>query len=162
MRQHFQPSSAQRAAGALLLLSLVAAGCSTKVEVSGKVSYQGRPVVGVIAFLPSAGGSFSAPIDPDGAYRISGLPTGPAKITVKPPAPLAPFMLKEREKWQADPNHRIYSDQELAKMPERWRAVYQPDPDPKHRPPIIYGDPKTTPLEITITQGEQVHEIELK
>lgn len=76
-----------RFACALVLSSLLAlaAGCGSRTgTVSGKVTYQKKPVTaGMVQFFPEGkGGDFSASIKEDGSYTISKLPPGPTKIVV--------------------------------------------------------------------------------
>jgi len=69
----------------LLLLPLVAAGCSKQGTVSGKVYYKGQLLTGgTVYFVPeSKSGQFSSVIQRDGSYSISKLPPGKAKIGVQ-------------------------------------------------------------------------------
>jgi hypothetical protein len=73
----------------LVLLFLVAAGgCGNRATVSGKVTYQGRPVTyGAVIFIAGDGTARSAVIAPDGSYKFEGLSPGPFKIGVLSPDP---------------------------------------------------------------------------
>jgi hypothetical protein len=70
-------------------LALAATGCSSAVtDVSGKVTYQGKPVVyGAVVIVGSDGLPRSGTIEPDGTYRVSGVAVGPAKVAVSSPKP---------------------------------------------------------------------------
>jgi hypothetical protein len=66
-----------------LLLFLLAVGCSSKGTVTGKISYQGKPVAaGTVLFVPEqGGGAFRGDIR-DGEYKVTNVPPGPVKIAV--------------------------------------------------------------------------------
>lgn len=72
---------------ALVILNVV--GCGQKTgDVSGKVTYEGKPLVfGTVQFEASDGSLKQANINPDGTYSIKGLPVGEAKAAVNSPNP---------------------------------------------------------------------------
>ena len=74
----------------LALVGLLAvAGCGPgTATVAGKVSYQGKPVVWGSVTLQAADGSMhQVGLNPDGTYRLDGVPVGPAKAGVSSPDP---------------------------------------------------------------------------
>jgi hypothetical protein len=75
----------------LLLAALPGAGgCARQLaSVSGSVSYRGKPVTSGSVIVKSADGErvASAPILPDGTFRLRRAPTGPVKVAVDNPAP---------------------------------------------------------------------------
>ena len=74
-----------RRSGAVLLplLLAIAGGCSKTATVTGKVTYQGRPVTyGSVIFLNADKTARSSVIAPDGSYRIEGVLPGTVKIAV--------------------------------------------------------------------------------
>jgi hypothetical protein len=78
-------SKATRCVTALWLSILLAAagGCGKRATVTGKVTYQGRPVTyGSVIFLSADNTARSAAIAGDGSYRVEGVPLGAAKIAV--------------------------------------------------------------------------------
>jgi hypothetical protein len=55
----------------------------TTGTVTGKVTYQGKPLVeGTVTFLTRVAKT-SSKIHPDGRYKVSGIPVGPAFIRVE-------------------------------------------------------------------------------
>jgi hypothetical protein len=67
----------------LLVLLPAACGCSKTATVTGKVTYQGRPVVhGSITFVRDAQTARSAAIQPDGSYTVEDVPLGTMKVCV--------------------------------------------------------------------------------
>jgi hypothetical protein len=72
-----------RSTVALALLPLAALGCAGKGDVSGKVTYQGKPLVwGTVQFEGSDNLVKQGNINSDGTYSIRGVATGEAKVAV--------------------------------------------------------------------------------
>lgn len=71
-------------AAAFSILVLHLTGCGGGVgEVSGKITYKGKPVVyGTVGYVGSDGLPRSARINPDGTYTVKDVASGEAKITV--------------------------------------------------------------------------------
>jgi len=68
---------------ALDFLALAAVGCQGTGDVSGKVTFQGKPLVfGTIVFEGSNGALHQGNIAKDGSYVVSGVATGEAKAAV--------------------------------------------------------------------------------
>jgi hypothetical protein len=70
------------------LCVLLAVGCdaptNTPSSVSGKVTYNGKPLPGgTIRFTFKEGGAYSGVIEPDGSYTANQLPAGDAKVSVE-------------------------------------------------------------------------------
>lgn len=66
------------------------AGCNSKVAtVTGKVTFQGKPVVfGTVSIIGPDGMTQSGPIQPDGSFSVPGVGVGEGKVAVtslKPP-----------------------------------------------------------------------------
>jgi hypothetical protein len=57
---------------------------TNKSEVTGKVTYNDKPVAGQVVFVTSGGIETSAPIQPDGSYTIINPPTGTMQVYIKP------------------------------------------------------------------------------
>ena len=68
---------------ALALLPLAALGCAGKGDVSGKVTYKGKPLVwGTVQFEGSDRLVKQGNINSDGSYTLRGVATGEAKAAV--------------------------------------------------------------------------------
>ena len=72
-----------RAALVAALVTLLTLGCGGRGDVSGKVTYNGKPLVfGTVQFEASDKTIKQANIEPDGSYSIPGVPVGEAKVAV--------------------------------------------------------------------------------
>lgn len=145
------------AAGFCLCGLLLVEGCGGgKGTVSGKVSYQGKPVRGGnVAFIPEAGSPVNSPIEADGTYTIRKIPPGNVKITVETDSFRPPL-----EKAVARGGDAKFLKQNLEKMnpqmadPERAKRYV--------RIPPQYRDPRQTNLSYEVKSGEQEYNIDLK
>ena len=148
---------------ALASLALVAlAGCSSKGTVTGKVTYQDKPLTGGTVLFASAEGSQSSPIGEDGTYTISNMPTGPAKISVETesaqvkgkgtPGPGAGAKGAPPPKGAEPPPEAAKSS--YAQGPPRAKSA--------EKIPGTYADPESSGLTYTVTGGNQTHDIALK
>jgi hypothetical protein len=137
---------ALRTLSVCLFVALLAglSGCDKKADeaansVSGKVTLNGEPVAGNVAFVGADNKeSPPSPIKPDGTYTIPNPPTGQVKILVKGMGGTAPVTTPPKE---AGGN-----------MPKIGGVA----------PPTKYGAVATTDLKFEVTSGKQKHDIELK
>jgi hypothetical protein len=73
---------------AVALLALAALGCGGRGDVSGKVTYKGKPLVfGTVQFEASDKSFKQGTINEDGTYSVEGVPVGEAKAAVNSPNP---------------------------------------------------------------------------
>ena len=82
----------RRGATTLSMLLIVAlAGCAPgRGDVSGVVKYKSKPISGgTISFFDEARGVWSSPIDEEGRYAVTGVPSGTAKIAVMATIPIS-------------------------------------------------------------------------
>src|SRR6516225_11024167 len=82
----------RRGATTLSMLLIVAlAGCAPgRGDVSGVVKYKSKPISGgTISFFDEARGVWSSPIDEEGRYAVTGVPTGTAKIAIMATIPIS-------------------------------------------------------------------------
>jgi hypothetical protein len=71
----------------LVCVSLLLCGCSNRANVSGKVTYEGKPAAGNIIFTSPEGGEQDneigrATLDASGQYKISNLIPGKKRVQV--------------------------------------------------------------------------------
>jgi hypothetical protein len=142
------------------LLFLLAAGCGTTKTVSGKVSFQGKPMpAGTVLFVQDKAGktnTYTSQIAEDGTYTIPNLSPGPVKIAVQPLQP---------------PNMPPRAGGQVMGIPT---ATFGPE---GHNPygnvkgdeskyvknfPAKYKDPDTSGLTYTVEgSGSQTHDIDV-
>jgi hypothetical protein len=150
-------STAPSGLGLLALLSLWCAGCGNATgEVSGKVSYQGKPLNGgTITFVPEkGGGAFNSPISEQGTYIVTKVPTGPAKVAVRSPGRSsrdAAKLKKELARLPKDAPPEVRAEMERQAAAKDFGQV-----------PDSYGDYEKSGLTCTVKGGPQEHNIELK
>ncbi len=139
-------SSAVRRLGfyslAFALLVLAAGGCGKSTgTISGKVLYQGKPLPGGYVNFTSEGAipaTKTSSIQEDGSYSVSGMPVGPAKISVQGLAA-----------------------RRLAALPGQGEKDSQPQQKEVFVPPQ-YGNTDTSGLKYEVKSGKQPYDIELK
>lgn len=140
-----------RRRGLVLLVFLVPvaimAGCGSKSgTISGKVTYQGKPVEGGSVNFLSEGPNATMKtggIQKDGSYSVSGVPVGPAKVTVqgmKARKLLIPAALQKEQGG-------------VKEVKTEQSEVYVP---PK------YSKTETSDLKYDVKSGKQEHDIELE
>jgi hypothetical protein len=83
------PDRYRRVSLTLMIASIgLVCGCGSSATVSGKVSFDGRPVTyGSVIFLCDDNTAYSTAIQPDGTYRLEQIRSGDVKIGVITPAP---------------------------------------------------------------------------
>lgn len=142
----------------LLLLAvpvlMVSAGCGAKVAtVSGKVTFQGKPVVyGNVSIMGPDGIAQSGPIEPDGSFTVRGVGVGEGKVAVtsfKPPDGTAGSKTKGggRDAGAGD-DERKPAAPDAAASPEvikNWFPI-----------PAKYGDHKQSGLTVPVGDGKPV------
>lgn len=138
------PLTLRRAAGlGLLAAALAAAGCGPRTAtVSGKVTYQGKPVVvGTLTLVAADGSAHQTGLGPDGSFTLPSVPTGPARVGVSSPEP------PPAGKGSRSGDSRV-------KVPA------PPPPGAWVRLPDKYADPTTSG--VTVTVGGGPADIDLK
>lgn len=129
------------------------AGCGAKVAtVSGKVTFQGKPVVyGNVSIIGPDGITQSGPIEPDGSFRVSGVGVGEGKVAVtsfKPPDGTAGGKAKGVGRDAPGDDERKPAQPDPAASPEvikNWFPI-----------PAKYGDHKQSGLTVTVGDGKSV------
>jgi len=129
---------------ALLIVSLAGvSGCGgqkgPKNSVSVKVTVNGEPAVGIVAFVGQDNKEVaSTPIKPDGTYQFDDPPPGKVKVLVKGMLGSTPLVAPKS------------GGPELPSMPGAMKGA---------TPPPKYGQANTTPLTFEITSGKQTFDI---
>jgi hypothetical protein len=129
---------------ALALLTLAAVGCGGRGDVSGKVTYNGKPLVfGTVQFEASDKTIKQANIATDGSYAIAGVPVGEAKVAVS----------------SDNPRSSAFQPLQREGMPPP-----KPLPEVKGWFPIPpkYRDLSNPKLTYTVTSGQNKYDIDLK
>jgi hypothetical protein len=130
----------------LVLLLLTAVGCGSQSggTVTGKVTYRGEVVpAGIVFFFGSGEQAVSAQIAADGSYEASGVPLGDVKIAVNGPPPRP-------------------SKEQAANNPMLRKRGYVPPDEKSVSIPAKYSRPNTSGLYLTVTEGAQTFNVELK
>ena len=140
---------APRIAAAILLavaLSL-AAGCGRgKGDVSGKVTYNGKPLpFGNVQFISPAG-NVPGEIKPDGTYSVTGVPVGLSKIAVN----------------CQDPAYADYMKALSASIKDKNVPKPKGNPEDFDKIPRKYFDPEQSGLTYEVKSGAQTYDIDLK
>jgi hypothetical protein len=147
-------------AGFLTSLTVLA-GCSSSGTISGKVSYQGRPLTGgTVLFTSTEGrGTKTAQIGADGSYSIEKMPAGPAKIAVETKSTQPP-----PGKFGSGPPANMQPPKGVELPAGAQSSVYgtAAKKPPAEVIPAQYGDPDKSDLTYKVTGGPQTHNIELK
>lgn len=147
----------RRLAAALLPAVLVLAGCSGNGEVSGKVTYQGRPVPwGRITFLSDVGDHVvKSTAITDGRYTLADFPAGPAVISVEtfPPAP-APGAAPPR-------TGPVTAGATGIRPPENGNPFAAPSGDKYVWVPPQFANPDKSGLKYVVSAGKQDHPVDL-
>ena len=151
----------------LLLAAFVvaSAGCGSRGNVAGKVTFKGKPMPGgsVIFFSANGVGGGSATINPvDGTYSMANLPVGELKATVQPfgQAGVAPGMgnsgMDKAPKNMGPPKDVGYPPGMSAKNFELKPTAA------KHVPiPYQYTKADTSGLSVTIKAGTTTFNIDI-
>jgi hypothetical protein len=129
-----------------LMIALVPGCGKAPGVVSGKVTYQGKPLaMGTVFIVGSDGLLLTSPIGDDGTYRIENVPPGPAKVGVASPKPPTGEQAARAFKGRAPANLPPPPDQ------AKWIEI-----------PETYLEPNTSGLTADIKPGANTHDIELK
>ena len=131
------------------LLLLVGVGCQEgKGRVSGKVSYNGKPLaLGSVTFKASDKNFHQGNIGLDGSYDVPGVSLGSALVAVNSSDPEVDYMGK-----------RTLTEQEVSE-----RTTQQAAEKARWFPiPEAYSDPKTSGLSFQVGKGRNQYDIDLK
>jgi hypothetical protein len=142
----------------LVLLNLSAVGCGSGTgDLSGKVSYQGKPLaLGSVLLIGADAKPRSAWIETDGSYRFADVPVGEAKLAVYSPDPAKQAKLGKKDKKRRSSSKRPLPPKPAApELPTvdgtKWFAI-----------PAEYGDVDHSGLRVTIHRGSITYPIDMK
>jgi hypothetical protein len=139
-------------------LSLSVNGCgSSKTEVTGRVTTKNnKPVVfGVVSLLTADQNYYVGEIQPDGSFKIPGVPAGPVQIAVSSPNPQVASAFRSR---QRDGNGGLTT-------PTSGRQPANPVESQKVSAEVLKGwfplpdnviDPKASGLSATVQKGKTI------
>lgn len=134
----------------LALSAFLMSGCSGgSGTITGKVTYQGRPLTtGQVVIWTSSGNTYASEIDADGNYRIEGCPPGKHKVSVASPDPAVTAMATtSRERGRGAPAANPSPAPKSGNS--KWFAI-----------PPRYSDPESSGLVIEVS-GSKEHNISL-
>jgi hypothetical protein len=144
---------------AVLAIGVGVIGCGgnphAPARVSGKVTYNGKPVTGgSMAFVTPDGNSYPAQLGSDGTYTATDLPAGELVVIIDTES------LNPAKKPPAGSDAEKRMKYQMQKPPPG--VADQPRPEQFYvKIPEKYSNPKTSPLTVTLTSGRQVHNFEL-
>jgi hypothetical protein len=141
--------------GLTLVAALVLTGCeSSPGTLTGKVTYQGKPLKGGNILFYTKKRPVSVPIQPDGTYKAENVPGGEAKVTVETES-LKPTGEPPPPTYKPPPGSAdVTGGYNPAAAAARTGANYVAIPKK-------YSDKETTPLTVTVTGGPQTYDIKL-
>lgn len=136
----------------ITILPLLGCGGRKQDVVSGKVTYKGQPVNGVmLLFYPIPDGQpIPIPVNQEGAFRTTGVAPGEYKVVVKPPETQN---MPAMPKGSGDPAKN-------AEMKQKYQQAYPQQP-PTIAYPDKYKDLVTTDLKCTISDSSQPFDLKL-
>ncbi len=154
----------------LFPLSVLVAGCGgSEGTVSGTVYFKGQPLKGgTVFFFPEKGtGNYRAEIGADGAYSVSKLPLGPAKISVSVGSPTVPASVFSQGKFGGG---KVAEKALKGRMTEE--AKKEAETDGQAKPsrltgysapvPEKYNNPDKSGLTVEVTGGKQTYDIKME
>ena len=137
-------------------------GCGTKRDqkgvVKGKITYKGQAVNNVtlhLVPLPGPGPELAIPVNQEGAFETSNIPPGEYKVIVEAPPrqaqqPRMPPPPKAGKDVPAEEQEKIKQMQAQGQAPATIDF------------PKKYSDPGRTDLKVSVKQGDQPLQIDLK
>jgi hypothetical protein len=139
---------------AVLLAALALTGCGEgTTDVSGKVTYKGKPVAfGSVVVIDSAGAPKSGSIQPDGTFRVDGVRRGAVKLAVSSPPPPGSEPARRPAGGRDGDDDKVPVNVPPAppEVIKSWFAI-----------PDKYGDPAKSELTAEVKSGEPLN-IDLK
>jgi hypothetical protein len=148
----------------LPVVILFSLGCAKPTgDISGKVTYQGKPVAGgTITFLDAENKQVgSAILGADGEYSLLKVPAGPVKITVTTPTAPSVGRRSQDSSSQDKPDRRVKTPPPEAN-PNAPKWTGGPNKLRLVNVPAKYSKPDQSGLTYTVQPGQQEHNIDLQ
>ena len=151
-------AAVRRSIGSVVLFgSLAALGCGGGVgDVSGTVTYQGKPLDGGSVQFQSGGKTVSAEISKVGKYALAGVPVGSAKVTVSYVDP------KVTDHFRAVSAASKSGGAGRGEKEEPATALSKVDPTTFNKVPDKYNDFNGSGLTFEVKKGSNTYDIDLK
>jgi hypothetical protein len=152
---------------ALPLSLVIVAGCKTSAtpaKVSGKVTYKNEPVpAGTVTFHTEKGGIFYYPLNPDGTYSGSDLPTGEMVVTIDTESANPEGRPKTTYGGAAGRGKEGATGEDyMKKMKQMGKVPEGPVSQGKYvKIPKKYSDKTTSPFKVTLNKGNNTHNFDL-
>jgi len=134
----------------VILAGGLATGCgASPAEVTGRITYKGRPVqVGWVLILGADGAPHYGTLGPDGRYAVAGVRSGPVRLAVASPSPEASTELTHKKeaalrKWKGTTAPAPAAASDWFPLPDR------------------YGDPNRSGLTKELRPGANVIDLDL-
>ena len=130
----------------LLAVGLLGCGGQAAGDVSGRVTFEGQPVVfGSVVIIGTDKQPRNGEIKPDGSFTVTGVPVGEAQVAVHSPDVTAlPDKMTLKGKMKEGKKGDV--DVELNKVPQAVRDKWFPIPE-------RYSDHEKSGLTLTIKEG---------
>ena len=142
-----------RAAWIALAVVFAVTGCGkSHADVSGSVSYHGRPVVyGTVSVIGSDQMTYYGHIQPDGTFTVRHVPVGPARVGVYSPDPYYELPVPQSVKLQMEQARKESGVEAPPKPPKgQWFKI-----------PPKYADPLTSGITAEIASPTPALELKL-
>lgn len=145
---------------------VLAIGCkgskNPSSQVSGKVTYNGKPVsAGTITFNLKEGGNYGSSLKADGSYMVTGLPAEEMIVTVEtesanPKQPKANYGAPGQKGKDAptDMYNKMMKDKGFGKDAVQESGAYVPIPKK-------YADKDKSPLRLNLSRGDNKKDFDL-
>jgi len=132
----------------MIVLTAIFSG-SGKATLTGRVTYQGRPVIwGSVLLVSSDGKSASGPIDSDGSFRVEDAPPGPVSVAVVSHDPLVQHWATGLKTTRVRPTASIFSAAPVDR--QRWFPL-----------PPQYEEPASSGVTLLLSKGANQLDITL-
>ncbi len=146
-----------RTSAAICLLWMAGCGPAPKGDMTGTVSYKGKPIcLGSVTVIGSDKIPVLGNIEPDGTYTVIGVASGNVKIAILSPEPP-----KETTATNDDASPSMARKQQGMRAATGGASALPPGAKKWFAIPDVLGDPDKSGLTATIKGGANSHNIEI-